>query len=258
MNLTLRGVDLRRLNSLTKYPSIPTYHMMGERGMLGADYIHFDRAVLATEKVDGTNARIVFLPDRGYLIGSREEFLYARGDLLANPAMGIAAALRPVAERLAPLVPREETVLVYFGEVYGGKITGSSRQYASLPSQVGFRLFDVLEVREPSLLLEKSAEEIAGWREAPHSCFLDETALLAAASAADMPVTPRVAMIDSADLPNDHASGLALLTKLMPLSQCRLDDAAPGRPEGLVVRTPDRRQIAKIRYEDYERAARRR
>jgi hypothetical protein len=39
-------------------------------------------------------------------------------------------------------------------------------------------------------------------------------------------------------------------------SQCKLDDAADGVPEGVVVRSPDRLRIAKIRREDYSRTLR--
>jgi len=41
-------------------------------------------------------------------------------------------------------------------------------------------------------------------------------------------------------------------------SRCRLDDEAAGVPEGVVVRSPDRSRIAKLRREDYERTLRRR
>jgi metallo-beta-lactamase class B len=41
-------------------------------------------------------------------------------------------------------------------------------------------------------------------------------------------------------------------------SRCRLDDEAAGVPEGMVVRSPDRSRIAKLRREDYERTLRRR
>lgn len=62
--------------------------------------IEFNGPVTLTEKVDGTNSRIIVLPDGSYLIGSREELLYARGDLIGNPALGIVDALRDVAENL--------------------------------------------------------------------------------------------------------------------------------------------------------------
>ena len=57
-----RDFDLRKLNSATKYPSIPTYHALGERGMLLDEHASFDgQSILATEKVDGTNSRTIRL-----------------------------------------------------------------------------------------------------------------------------------------------------------------------------------------------------
>ena len=68
----VRAVDLRLLNSLTKYPSIPTYHTLDPRdGGLTDPATVFSGDVIATEKVDGTNSRLVLLPDGSYLIGSR-------------------------------------------------------------------------------------------------------------------------------------------------------------------------------------------
>ena len=85
-----RSLDLRKLNSATKYPSIPTYHSLGERGRLLDQCIDLaEQDLVATEKVDGTNSRIIILPDGMYLIGSREELLHAKGDLIHNPAQGI-------------------------------------------------------------------------------------------------------------------------------------------------------------------------
>ena len=37
----IRAVDLDKLNSLTKYPSIPTYHKIGDKGILQEENIHF-------------------------------------------------------------------------------------------------------------------------------------------------------------------------------------------------------------------------
>ena len=78
------------LNSLTKYPSIPTLHALGEKGRLtetlNVDFSGDD--VYATEKIDGTNARIIMLGDE-YIIGSRENLLTHSDDLLFDPAQGI-------------------------------------------------------------------------------------------------------------------------------------------------------------------------
>src|SRR5262249_36608299 len=94
-----------------------------------APLVRFQGTVLLTEKVDGVNTRIVCLPDGTFLLGSREEWLYARGDLLHNPAMGIVEATRPIAERIYSRVCRPDAILVYYGEVFGGKLTDGSRQY---------------------------------------------------------------------------------------------------------------------------------
>src|SRR5687767_1954189 len=90
----VRTADLKAINSMTKYPSIPTYHALDPRdGSLLEETIPFSGMVIGTEKIDGTNSRIILLPDGTYLLGSREELLYARGDLIGNPALGIVDAL---------------------------------------------------------------------------------------------------------------------------------------------------------------------
>ncbi|MCU1617221.1 MAG: hypothetical protein JWO98_4761, partial [Frankiales bacterium] len=60
---SLRPVDLAALNSATKYPSIPTYHELDPKnGGLLEIPTAFEGDVVLTEKVDGTNGRIVLLP----------------------------------------------------------------------------------------------------------------------------------------------------------------------------------------------------
>jgi hypothetical protein len=174
----VRAVDLGALNSMTKYPSIPTYHTLDPKngGLIEGETIAFPGTVLGTEKVDGTNARIISLPDGNFLLGSREELLYAKGDLIGNPALGIVAALREVADGLAPV--EGDVVRVHFLEVYGGKVTAASKQYTGTKA-VGFRLFDVAVIDDYRAVLAKDAAAVSAWRDAGGQPWLDEDALTA-------------------------------------------------------------------------------
>ncbi|MEM8781093.1 MAG: hypothetical protein AAGF26_19995, partial [Cyanobacteria bacterium P01_G01_bin.49] len=63
MTFDIKNADLSKINSLTKYPSIITYHKLDSKnGGLLEEPLKFQGKLLATEKVDGTNARIICLP----------------------------------------------------------------------------------------------------------------------------------------------------------------------------------------------------
>lgn len=254
--------DLARLNSATKYPSISTYHGMGDRGKLTEDRIAFDGRVFVTEKVDGTNARIIVLPDGDYFIGSREELLYAKGDRIGNPALGIVEHLRPIADRVAAYIASALAgpIFVIYGEVYGGNVTSASRQYTGSKA-VGFRVFDIMLMPQPELreLLAWELRHISLWREQGNQPFVSEFMLGELAAQFGLITVPRLDLLgrhDGADLPQNHADTLAWLREILPTSVAALDEDAGLRPEGVVIRSADRSTIAKIRYEDYERTLR--
>ena len=84
INFAHKEWDFDKLNSLTKYPSILTYHELGTKGGLKEGLVEgksfAGQEVYITEKVDGTNGRVVFATnDKGevvdYLLGSRENLL---------------------------------------------------------------------------------------------------------------------------------------------------------------------------------------
>lgn len=266
----IRNFDLRKINSATKYPSILTFHELGEKGRLLGDLnvMFGGEQVIVTEKIDGTNSRIILFGAGDYIIGSREELLHARGDLIHNPALGIVEAVRPIADKLANSLDLQGKIVVVYGETYGGKTT-ASKAYGS---SIGFRIFDVtaMPYAHPNRgsgnsheidfagLMNMELEAISRWRENGGQLFLDEQEIQGHASMAGVGVTPRLQIAPGiggppADLIGCHAW---LKTILPGNTNAPLEGDLKGKPEGVVVRTRDRSKIAKIRFEDYERTLR--
>jgi hypothetical protein len=248
------NLDLSALNSATKYPSIPTYHTLADRGVLTDETVRFTDEVILTEKVDGTNGRIVLLPDGDYFIGSREELLHAKGDRVHNPALGIVDALRPLADGLkADAGP--DLAMVFFLEVYGHRIGGAAKQY-SAAGNVSHRLFDLAFV--PVEVLGWERDRISGWREGGGQTWEAEPALQRTAEVEGIELTPRLGTLSGADLPTGIEAMHAFLEERLPGTLVALDENAGRRPEGIVLRDGRRQVIAKARFQDYERTLKRR
>lgn len=241
-------IDLSALNSATKYPSIPTYHALGERGVLTEEATAFHGDVILTEKIDGTNSRIIVMPDGDWFIGSREELLTARGDRVHNPALGIVDAIRPIAPRLTG--DADENILVAYLETYGAKIGGQAKQY-SARGTVGWRMFDLAFI--PTGVLTWDRERIAAWRDGGGQKFAYEETMQNSAAYWGIGLTPRLGVIPAEELPTGIEDTHAWLTRELPGTMAALDESAGGRAEGIVLRTVDRSVIAKARFQDYER-----
>jgi hypothetical protein len=255
MAFNVRTVDLAKLNSLTKYPSILTYHTLDPKnGGLMEGGTAFAGTVIGTEKVDGTNSRVICLPDGCFVLGSREELLYGKGDLIGNSSLGIVDALKETADRLTDGGRAEITV--YYFEVFGGRVTANSKQYTGA-QRVSVRLFDVVALREYDAILSQPTAQIAQWRDNGGQSFADEATLERVAARHGLTLTPRLFAINGAELPQGIHDTLAFLQTRLPASLCRLDEGAGGKPEGIVLRSPDRSTIAKARFEDYERTLKR-
>jgi hypothetical protein len=259
MDLTL----IDRINSATAYPSILTYHGMGDRGALTEELtepfadVDPETPVRLTEKINGTNFGVTLFPDGDYLIRSRSEILYAKDDRVVNPALGIVTTVRPFADALVKghggSMPGE--MCTVYGEVYGGGIGGQAKQYTS-SGQVSFRLFDYNTVPLDILKLER--KKIASWRENGGQRWADSLSLEMLARDYDAETVPFLTLTRAGDLPKTVEDALAFLTAHIPSTRVALDGGAIGRSEGLVIRTANRAQIAKLRFEDYERTLKRR
>ncbi|MBX9689089.1 MAG: RNA ligase family protein [Candidatus Obscuribacterales bacterium] len=256
MSFDILQTDLSKLNSMTKYPSILTYHLLGERGLLqDAVQIPFEGRVIGAEKIDGTNCRLIFCPDQSALVGSREDLLWERRDLIGNPAMGIVDAVRQIVRAQFSKLSTKNSINVYYLEVFGKSIGAAAKNYTK-EGKVSFRLFDVVSIENYDEILALPAEKIAHWRDNGGQKFVHADQLRQVASDAGFIPVPPLFDFDASSLPHELDATYELLMS-QGLTQCKLDEAAEGIPEGIVVRAADRSSIAKIRREDYERTIRR-
>lgn len=149
-----------KINTFTKYPSILTLHKIGDRGRLLEELttpISSTDEMFASEKIDGTNSRIICYGDE-YLIGARESILFHNHDLYYDPTQGIVDGIRD----LGINIPSTGKLFAIYGEFYGGKVSSNSKWYGQ--DKIGYRVFDVVEYNDLSIL-EKSLPEISRWRE---------------------------------------------------------------------------------------------
>jgi len=241
-----------KINTLTKYPSILTLHQLGEKGRLKNDLTTpiIGENLLATEKIDGTNVRIVCFGDE-FLIGAREFILHHSDDLYFDNAQGIVDGLRT----LNICIPEQETFTVIYGEFFGGKTSSNAKWYGL--DRNGFRVFDVA-VYPDLAILEMTQHEISRWRETETDSGIvyGQTFLTRPEienKFTDFDLVPTV-NFDLGDL--SHQTILNNLKKYLPFTNVSLSDSASKRAEGIVLRNENRSKIVKVRYEDYERTLR--
>lgn len=251
-------MDLKKLNSATKYPSILTYHGLADRGLLTDECTRFPEDAILTEKIDGTNGRIILLPDGDFFIGSREELLMARGDRVTPQKppewKAVVDTLLPIAENLRMIRGRSITTLHL--EVYGGKVGRSHAQY-SQKETLGCRLFDISKVGTSVLGWEP--ENIALWRDEKNGQgWVTESEMIKLAEFCGLRWAPRLGTVKGSVLPTDLLGMYQWLKEALPGTNVALDDTAKGAAEGLVIRSADRSVIRKARLQDYERTLKKR
>lgn len=253
--------DFKKINSITKYPSILTYHKLGQKGRLENELIETsvfngNDTVNVYEKIDGENSRIIFLcngDDIDYLIGSREDLLFAKGDRIGNPSGNIANYFTPIADKLAEELKGHHGLITTYLESYGGK-TPKSKQYTNDRTQNG-RLFDVfsLDSFELEELLSKELREIASWRDNGGQSYFTCENRNEFADNHNLQTSPLLMTLKGSEMPTQIEETNEWLQQF---KVTKVGINSIGESEGVVVRTPDRKKITKIRVEDYVRTLR--
>lgn len=255
----------KKLNTISKYPSILTYHKIGDRGCLN-DLLSFPEMLdmhcsgYASEKIDGTNSRIIIHSDSAdYVIGSREDLLYSKGDRIVSALNDICVNIHPIATKIAnKLSVFENKIFIVYGETYGGKITKGSKNYISSKDDYGFRIFDIIEfnlLEFEQLINEKSVSELSYWRDAMNQPYVSVSRLKQYCELIGVKPVDYLMEFNLSDMPSD-LKGMYAFIQPYKLTNAGLNGAS-GSSEGIVVRTEDRRYIVKIRFEDYERTFKR-
>ncbi|ADO55623.1 RNA ligase family protein [Paenibacillus polymyxa] len=257
-------MDIQKINSITKYPSILTYHEIGERGRLKgtltqAKSFPSDEILYCYEKVDGENSRMIFINDgeeADYFIGSREELLTSKGDRIANPYGNIAEFLKPLAEKLKGSIFKNRNDLaltVIYQESYGGK-TPKSKNYTQNKTQ-GYQVFDVFSLTWEQFngLMNRDVSAIASWRDNGGQPFYNETEKRRLVDGFKLDASPIVDHLSS-DLFPESIDDVYTYLKRYGFTKVGID--VIGKSEGIIVRTENRSMIRKVRFEDYERTLR--
>jgi hypothetical protein len=250
--------DYDKFNSMTKYPSIVTYHEMGQKGKLQSSLsvkLPEDVTLKLTEKIDGTNCRLIMVANRteyDYFIGSREELLTAKNDRIPNVQMGVVAELKPICNNLcASNFAKKCGVFVIFGEFYGGKLP-ATKMYSKM-QLTDFRVFDVMYISftEISELMTKTRAEIAAWRDNGGQTFFTNVELSNFCDEFNLKEVPFLTFTSSSDFPVTLKDTYEFM-KNFEKTKAGIDFS--GASEGFIGRTSGRGIIFKCRFEDYKRS----
>ena len=271
--INMYGLD--KLNTMTKYPSILTYHETAERGTLAQntyenkDFSGYEK-VYVTEKIDGTNSRMVFTTNEegaveDYILGSREDFLYACGDRIINPALGIVNTLEKhlipkfsmIKYTIGHEILKPNYFYIIYGETYGGKIN-NAKHYTNHQNYF-FRAFDLvaMPIEEAKGFLSMKLEDISSWREHGGQPFVPVSDFIEFCDTFQIVRVPYILTMNGKDIgltPQNVFTWMSDFVKSVAAIDEDYDGL--GKSEGVVVRTEKRELIRKFRFEDYQKTAR--
>lgn len=258
-----------KLNSLTEYPSILTYHKLGYKGSLLNEFydenkFEPDEPLEVTEKIDGTNMRLI-LTNSDYLVATRSNIVHAYGDRVITEI-----AVKPVLDSCAYLIDNffrdklVDSVYVVYGEVYGNNICEGSKVYCAINDKFSrsFRVFDVraFPCVELEKLLDQDIVDISRFKSYSNKYWYDADELDLFCAQYKLERTPELMRVKAKDLPvsvEDTYKWMQQFKESQAIigvpEQGRQYNQKFGKAEGAVIRNLDRSKIVKLRFEDYER-----
>jgi hypothetical protein len=251
---------LAKLDTATKYPSIETYHKLGERGRLLDELNHQwpdDEIVHVSEKIDGMNGRLIFLPGRNapWIAGTRDQLVAASSDVIWDNAQGVAGALlgpnAPKPWMLPNYILEDSYVFVTYFEVYGHKSTPHWNEYSPDGREPMIRLFDAQFFQQDWLQNFKSVEDVARSRDSDGGIWFVKDMLENLAEALNVRCVPDLWTGPGADLPKDVLNMDRFMFGLGRDTKAGVNGS--GRSEGIVLRTAGRKVIAKARRQSYDK-----
>lgn len=249
---------------MTKYPEIKTYHKMGDKSDKGrlqpelSIELDPDKLYHMSEKVDGTNTRMIFIVGEDtidYFIGSREELLTAKEDRIYNPSLDVVTNLSEPASIISENLFYKnnvcEGVYTFYSELYGGKLP-ATKQYAT-SKEYSFRLFDInyLSLDEFENLLNIPREKIANWRDNGGQSFFNTDDRAEFCRVLNIEKVPFRENVYGREVPSDIKETYEFMQSYR-ITKAGIN-CEGGRAEGIVIRSDDRKEIVKLRFEDYER-----
>lgn len=243
---------------MTKYPSILTYHELNRGGVINkltepGEMPFPGETLYITEKVDGENFRVITCGEGDYILGTREELIYWKGDKIKSEKV----QRFPDMEFLDNLGFLGHEIRVYYGELYGDKIQQKRYQKSRERAWVVFDIADIIPEAYRAIL-SGNMESIAGKRErGEYQSWKSPDTLDDSMESEWFEQVPTLGEIDAADLPQDPAETLEWMQQWKE-TKAAIDDDLPkeglyGKSEGVVIRNFDRSWIRKLRFEDYEK-----
>ena len=258
LNELLQKYGEKRVSTLTKYPSILTYHNFSDTGIGLAPSLVENKLFPAeedcfvTEKIDGANSRIIVF-NHDYIIGSRDLFLYAKGDRYGDPALNIVNTIKNCADKMVEILEQQDEFLyVIYGETYGGSIN-SSKNY-TIDKTYSYCMFDIaaLPLTTAETILNYGIESLLSWREYKNTHWKTTDELKKLADECQTNIVPYLEVMKGKDMPITLKDTYNWLKQYY---DTRAGINNIGKSEGVVARTGNRSLIRKIRFNDYEKTA---